>query len=232
MVRTATALFAGAALFGARAAFAQTTIQSPALYQCTPASFEYTCAAAPCSVVARPSDDPTAQIADLGQATSPSGALSWTVSVAEGTRVTVYITDTNGAVGIGAPTTVSGGSSSCLSGGGASSSAAADSSSASSSASEAASSSASQASSSASAESSSAASSSESAASSAASSASSASNAVSSVASRASSAISSMTASATGTTPSQSAAPDSGAASLAFNGALAVVAALAVVRLA
>jgi len=50
MVRTATALFAGAALLGARAVFAQTTIQSPALYQCTPASFEYTCACVPLSL--------------------------------------------------------------------------------------------------------------------------------------------------------------------------------------
>lgn len=51
MVRTATAFLAGAALLGARAALAQTTIQSPALYQCTPASFQYTCA---CVVPHRP----------------------------------------------------------------------------------------------------------------------------------------------------------------------------------
>ncbi|TNY20836.1 hypothetical protein DMC30DRAFT_416573 [Rhodotorula diobovata] len=229
MVRTATAFLAGAALLGARAALAQTTIQSPALYQCTPASFQYTCAAQPCSVVARPSDDPTSQVADLGQVTAASGALSWTVSVPEGTRVTIYITDNNGAVGNGAPTTVSGGSSSCLSGDAASSSSAADPSSASSAESVASS----QAASSASQESS-AASQSASASNAESSAASSASSVASSAASRAPSAASaaSSVASATGAAPSASATGDSGAASLVFNGALTLIAGVAVVRLA
>lgn len=41
---SASSLVATVALLGARPVLAQTTIQSPALYQCTPASFQYTCA--------------------------------------------------------------------------------------------------------------------------------------------------------------------------------------------
>ncbi|GAA6050103.1 hypothetical protein JCM3770_001375 [Rhodotorula araucariae] len=221
--RSLTTFFAGVALLGARAAFAQTTIQSPALYQCTPASFQYTCASPPCTVVARPSSDATQALADVGTVDDASGAVSWRVAVPEGTQITVYITDKNGAVGNGAPTTVSGGPKSCLSG----SSQGVDDSSSATGASSARSSTESTSSSGASAASSSL--------SSTASSVSSvASSRVFGAASTVASVASSIASSATGSafpSSSASAGAKSGAASLAYNGALAFIAALAVVRL-
>ncbi|GAA5992590.1 hypothetical protein JCM11641_006536 [Rhodosporidiobolus odoratus] len=214
MVRTSF-LVASTAVFAAQA-LAAPSIQSPALYTCTPASYQYTCDAPPCTVVIRPADDAATSIASLGQVNEAEGAISWSPNVAEGTSVTAYITNAAGQVGNNSPTSVASGTTDCI---GASSLAGGDSSSASSSA--AASSSGS----------------SSATGSSAASSASSSSGAsrVSSISSAASSAVSTATAisssSDAAASASASADPDSGAGKLAAGGllagALAVVAALA-----
>ncbi|GAA5865728.1 hypothetical protein JCM3774_004982 [Rhodotorula dairenensis] len=95
-----------------------TAIQSPALYQCTPAAFQYQCSSPPCTVVARPSDNPAKILADLGTVNDASGTVSWPVNAQAGLQVTVYITDNTGVIGNGAPTTVAEGTSSaCLNGG-------------------------------------------------------------------------------------------------------------------
>ncbi|GAA6040689.1 hypothetical protein JCM8097_000877 [Rhodosporidiobolus ruineniae] len=223
-MRTSFALLAAAAAFSSSLVAADPSIQSPVLYQCTPASYQYTCDVTPCTIVLRPENDVATSIANLGQVTDASGAISWTPNVAVGTSVVAYITNNNGVALTNAPTTVNEGSSSCLSS--TASSAAGGASSAASSAaatSSSAESSAARTSSAASSEASSRASSASSAASSAASSGTSR---ASSAASAASSAASSVASSASGTAASASATPDSGAASLKVGGLLAGVATL------
>ncbi|GAA5912514.1 hypothetical protein JCM5296_000402 [Sporobolomyces johnsonii] len=227
MSRSSTALIAALALFAAQQVVAQSpTISSPNLYECTPAAYAYTCTNTPCTVVARPSTDAAQTTATLGSVTEASGTLSWTVSVAEGTEITVYITDSEGNVGNNSPTTVAAGSTSCLSASGssASSSAASTSAAAGSSSSAAGSSSSSAAPSSSSAASSSSSKTSSSASSSAskvASSTSSISSSLASVASSASSAVSSATGSTASASATTSAA--SGASHVAATGFLAAV---------
>ncbi|GAA5921301.1 hypothetical protein JCM1841_002594 [Sporobolomyces salmonicolor] len=118
MPRSSASLLASAAaalaLFSRVAAQAP-TISSPVIYECTAAAYQYTCTNTPCTVVARPSDDATQTTATLGSVTEASGTLSWKVSAAEGTEVTVYITDNEGNVGNNSPTTVAAGSTSCVS---------------------------------------------------------------------------------------------------------------------
>ncbi|TNY18166.1 hypothetical protein DMC30DRAFT_403935 [Rhodotorula diobovata] len=111
-----------AALAFASTAYAQNLINTPSLYQCTAAALTYTCAAPPCTIVARPSGDATKELESFGQVSSASGSVSWKpVNVAEGTEVTLWFTDSDGATVSSASVTVSGGSSdSCLSGSGAS----------------------------------------------------------------------------------------------------------------
>ncbi|BGO98021.1 hypothetical protein RTBOTA2_000783 [Rhodotorula toruloides] len=222
-----------ALLVAARAALAATSIQSPALYQCTPAAFQYECDAPPCTVVARPSNDPTSMIGEIGTVNDASGSISWRPTVAAGSQVTVYITDNNGAVGNNSPTTVAAGTSdSCLSGGAASSGAGAASS-ASSGANSAASSASASASGAAASVSLSLASATSSLSSRVNSAVASASSAAASASSQAVSTGAALSSSASSAAASASASADkgSGAASIAINGALLVVAALAVARL-
>ncbi|GAA5976733.1 hypothetical protein JCM10908_005610 [Rhodotorula pacifica] len=205
------------ALLGAVRLASATSIQSPALYQCTPAAFQYECTSPPCTVVARPANDPTQMIANLGTVNDASGTLSWPVSIQAGSQVTVYITDNSGVIGNGAPTTVAAGTStSCASEGSSTSSH-----------SEGAHSSASSASSSASSAASSRTSSASSAASSTSSNISSTVSGASSSASKASESASSEAASASASA-SASAPPSSGAAHIATKvGAVLGAAALA-----
>ncbi|BGP23110.1 hypothetical protein Rt10032_c23g6646 [Rhodotorula toruloides] len=224
---TTLATTALALLVAARAALAATSIQSPALYQCTPAAFQYQCDAPPCTIVARPSNDPTSMIAAIGTVNDASGSISWRPNVAVGQQVTVYITDNNGAVGNNSPTTVAAGTSdSCLSGSGGASSSASSAASGANSAASAASGAAASASSSVASATSSLSSRVNSAVASASSAAASISSKAMSTASGASSSASSAAASASST-----ADKGSGAASIAINGVLVVVAALAVARL-
>ncbi|BGO89920.1 hypothetical protein JCM10020v2_001554 [Rhodotorula toruloides] len=209
-----------ALLVAARAVLAATSIQSPALYQCTPAAFQYECDAPPCTVVARPSNDPTSMIGEIGTVNDASGSISWRPTVAAGQQVTVYITDNNGAVGNNSPTTVAAGTSdSCLSGGAASSGAGAASS-ASSGATSAASSAHSSASGAAASVSSSLASATSSLSSRVDSAVASASSAAASASSQAVSTGAALSSSASSAAASASASADkgSGAASIAING--------------
>ncbi|GAA5898567.1 hypothetical protein JCM8208_004700 [Rhodotorula glutinis] len=110
-----------AALALASTALAQNLINTPSLYQCTAAALTYQCAAPPCTVVARPSGDQTKQLWSAGEVADASGSVSWKpVDVAEGTDVTLWITDSNGATVSSAAVVVSGGSDDCLSSSGAS----------------------------------------------------------------------------------------------------------------
>ncbi|GJN87814.1 hypothetical protein Rhopal_000769-T1 [Rhodotorula paludigena] len=104
---------------------AQNQVATPqSIYQCTPASVSYTCVSPPCTVVARPSDDPGSSLATLGEVNDQSGSVSWRpVDAPEGTSVTFWITDSNGATISSAPITVAAGSDDCLNGGGSSASA-------------------------------------------------------------------------------------------------------------
>ncbi|GAA5854456.1 hypothetical protein JCM9279_006613 [Rhodotorula babjevae] len=105
-----------AALALASTALAQNLINTPSLYQCTAAALTYQCAAPPCTVVARPSGDQTKQLWSGGEVTDASGSVSWKpVDVAEGTDVTLWITDSDGATVSSAAVVVSGGSDDCLS---------------------------------------------------------------------------------------------------------------------
>ncbi|GAA5936824.1 hypothetical protein JCM3775_002717 [Rhodotorula graminis] len=110
-----------AALALASTALAQNLINTPSLFQCTAAALTYQCAAPPCTVVARPSGDQTQQLWSGGEVADASGSVSWKpVNVAEGTDVTLWITDSNGATVSSASVTVSGGSDDCLSSSGSS----------------------------------------------------------------------------------------------------------------
>lgn len=92
-------------------ALAQNLINTPSLYQCTAAALTYQCAAPPCTIVARPSGDQTKQLWSGGEVADASGSVSWKpVDVVEGTDVTLWITDSNGATVSSAAVVVSGGS--------------------------------------------------------------------------------------------------------------------------
>ncbi|GAA5903055.1 hypothetical protein JCM6882_009680 [Rhodosporidiobolus microsporus] len=86
-------------------------------YQCQAAQYAFSCPKTPCSVVARPSDDPTSSLKDFGSQDSTSGAVSWTpVDQAEGTQFTMWITDSQGNTISSSPVTVASGSDDCLNG--------------------------------------------------------------------------------------------------------------------
>ncbi|GAA5843176.1 hypothetical protein JCM11251_001673 [Rhodosporidiobolus azoricus] len=92
------------------------SVTSPSLYQCGTASFGYTCDAAPCTIVIRPSDDASKQIAQLADGTTTAGAVPWKVTVAEGTSVTAWITNAQGVTKSNAASTVYAGNDDCLNG--------------------------------------------------------------------------------------------------------------------
>ncbi|BGP29377.1 hypothetical protein JCM10296v2_001116 [Rhodotorula toruloides] len=88
------------------------------IYSCQPAAFTYTCPSTPCTIVARPSKDQSSILENLGDVSDKSGSVSWKpVDVAEGTSVTLWITDANGnTISSAAITVAQGTSTSCLSG--------------------------------------------------------------------------------------------------------------------
>ncbi|BGP53163.1 hypothetical protein JCM8202v2_000722 [Rhodotorula sphaerocarpa] len=90
----------------------------PAIYQCQPASLPYTCPAAPCTIVARPSGQASQLMHSFGDVNDPSGKVGWQpVDQATGTSVTFWITDKTGNTISSAAMPVSEGSdSSCLNG--------------------------------------------------------------------------------------------------------------------
>ncbi|GAA5869806.1 hypothetical protein JCM16303_001800 [Sporobolomyces ruberrimus] len=206
---------------------ADPTISSPNVYQCTPTtSYQVTCDAPPCQVIARPSDDPTQSLAVIGSIDSAGAStISWRASVPAGTSITVYITDANGAFNNNSPTTVAEGTGDCGGSDNSSSAAAGSSSAPNSSSSTASESSASRSAS----ESSSSSQSSESSSSSSA-----ASSSSSTSATRSTVTTTSQTTTASGTSSAPTSTPTdagSGASSIAvgglFAGVLAVAAALA-----
>ncbi|GAA5880737.1 hypothetical protein JCM1840_007420 [Sporobolomyces johnsonii] len=91
------------------------TIDSKTLYECTETAYSYSCPNTPCTIVARPSDDATQTLSDIGTVSSENGTVSWECDVTEGTDVVVYITDAEGNVGNNAAETVNEGTSTtCL----------------------------------------------------------------------------------------------------------------------
>ncbi|GAA5912511.1 hypothetical protein JCM5296_000401 [Sporobolomyces johnsonii] len=91
------------------------TIDSKTLYECTETAYSYYCPNTPCTIVARPSDDATQTLSDIGTVSSENGTVSWECDVTEGTDVVVYITDDEGNVGNNAAETVNEGTSTtCL----------------------------------------------------------------------------------------------------------------------
>ncbi|POY73482.1 hypothetical protein BMF94_3419 [Rhodotorula taiwanensis] len=69
----------------------------PAIYQCQAAAFSYTCPAPPCTIVARPSGDATSIAHSFGDVKDQSGKVSWQpVDQAQGSSVTLWITDKEG----------------------------------------------------------------------------------------------------------------------------------------
>ncbi|GAA5979219.1 hypothetical protein JCM10908_002844 [Rhodotorula pacifica] len=91
----------------------------PAIYQCQAAAFQYSCPNTPCTIIARPSGDATAIAHAFDDAKSATGSVSWQpVDQAEGTSVTLWITDKEGNTISSSALPVSAGSSdSCLKGG-------------------------------------------------------------------------------------------------------------------
>ncbi|GAA6008693.1 hypothetical protein JCM10207_001688 [Rhodosporidiobolus poonsookiae] len=115
MFRSST-IAAAFALLAAQVALADPAIQSPALYQCTPAAYQYTCDSTPCTIVIRPADDQTSSLANLGSVSDASGTVTWTPNVAEGTSVTGWITNSQGVSLSNAATSVAAGSDDCMNG--------------------------------------------------------------------------------------------------------------------
>ncbi|GAA5915419.1 uncharacterized protein JCM6883_007152 [Sporobolomyces salmoneus] len=102
-------------LLSNRVLAAAPTISSPNVYECTPTtSYQITCDDVPCQVVARPSNDPSQNLAVIGTVnTQGASTLPWKASVSAGTSITVYITDNSGLTGNNSPTVIAAGSGDC-----------------------------------------------------------------------------------------------------------------------
>ncbi|GAA5976487.1 hypothetical protein JCM11641_001318 [Rhodosporidiobolus odoratus] len=110
-----TVLFSAAVLpFLVRLALAQAA-DGPTVGSCTPASYTYTCDSPPCTVVVRPSGDATKSIDNLGPVDGAEGAVSWSVTAAEGDSVTAWITNSKGVTKSNAATVVAAGETDCSS---------------------------------------------------------------------------------------------------------------------
>ncbi|KAM0788054.1 hypothetical protein ACM66B_001226 [Microbotryomycetes sp. NB124-2] len=74
------------------------TVGSPTLYQCTAASFQYTCDSTPCIITIRPAGQPTESIKQFDAHEDKAGRVSWTPakSIKAGAKVTAYITNADG----------------------------------------------------------------------------------------------------------------------------------------
>ncbi|BGP00863.1 hypothetical protein RTG_01130 [Rhodotorula toruloides ATCC 204091] len=111
--------FAAIASLASLAAAQDLRVNTPSqIYSCQPAAFTYTCPSTPCTIVARPSKDQSSILENLGDVSDKSGSVSWKpVDVAEGTSVTLWITDANGnTISSAAITVAQGTSTSCLAG--------------------------------------------------------------------------------------------------------------------
>ncbi|GAA5852087.1 hypothetical protein JCM5353_005041 [Sporobolomyces roseus] len=125
MPRSSTLLFSTAlALLATSALGAPPTVASPVVFQCSPVtSYQISCDAPPCQVIARPANDPTQIIAVIGTVNQEGlSALSWSATPSAGTSIVVYITDNTGATGNNSPTTIAEGTGECSEGGSSSSS--------------------------------------------------------------------------------------------------------------
>ncbi|GAA5974149.1 hypothetical protein JCM11641_003466 [Rhodosporidiobolus odoratus] len=126
--RSATLLSGVFALLALEAAAQDLESTRPWDHQCTAAQYAYTCPEPPCTVVARPSNDPSKTMHNFGSVSDASGSVAWTpIDQKEGTAYTMWITDSKGTTISSASVSVAAGSDdSCLGGSGGSKSSAGD----------------------------------------------------------------------------------------------------------